>query len=324
MCATATPTYGLPDKDDDGNYIQPKQSDLQPVAFFSKKLKDSEAKAFCIYEKEAYACVWGLESCKTFITGSPHPVLVFTDNKALLWLKNHDEPGRLGRWQAQLNSYDMDLVHTSGIENRIADCLSRNAIGDVTGVKIPRIRRILAHSAPPSMPKALTQEQGIMDASYHENGVRYVVHRNGEMVQCEMVQCEGEALEEDAKKAYWENRYRQNGDRPVIVSGVNDLNLFSFVIAPRPPLRPHNTASLSRVHRVCGKVKSICSSFHNAMRAMVKIADGSVQFMLSLEAGPHMPWTDIHNHNTCHLSPLMIHWIRKMTFQEARLPWLLK
>ena len=132
---------GLPDCDDDGKYTTPKPSQLRPVAFFSKKLSAAETKNYCIYEKEAYALVWGIEACRSYIMGSRHPVLVFTDNKALSWLRDQESPGRLGRWQAELGMYNMNIVHQPGAQNVVPDGFSRNPIEDVTGIEVSRIRR---------------------------------------------------------------------------------------------------------------------------------------------------------------------------------------
>jgi hypothetical protein len=87
--------------------------------------------------------VWGLEICKSYIMGSRHPVMVFTDNKALVWLKDSENPGRLGRWQAELGMYNMHVVHQPATQNVVSDNLSRNAIRVPTDcVKVPRIRAL--------------------------------------------------------------------------------------------------------------------------------------------------------------------------------------
>ena len=79
----------------------------------------------CIYEKEAYAVIWGLAACKSYIIDNPRPILVLTDNKAPTWIKKkatilHD---RIGRWQAELNRYDTYVRHRPAIQNRHSDGL---------------------------------------------------------------------------------------------------------------------------------------------------------------------------------------------------------
>ena len=217
---------GNPDQDESGNYTDPKNKELRPVAYFSKKLTDSERKSYCIYEKEAYAVVWGLEICKSYIMGSRHPVLVFTDNKALTWLKDSDQPGRLGRWQAQINMYHTDVRHQPATKNMHADGFSRNPIDDVTGVKIPAIRTVLQSAIPRCGAAKNVQTNRIVDVDYSTELPTYIVETDNGLFKypaCDVLN--------KAKELYWDKRLKNEPDTALV--GVNDAHHYALRIQSR-------------------------------------------------------------------------------------------
>ena len=50
---------------------------------------------------------------------------VFTDHGNLRWLMDHEQKGRLARWQLYLQQYDFSISYVKGKHNPVADCLSR-------------------------------------------------------------------------------------------------------------------------------------------------------------------------------------------------------
>ncbi len=53
-------------------------------------------------------------------------VVIYTDHKALKWLKNIKHPnGKLARWILKLEEYDYTIEHKSGQMMQHADALSR-------------------------------------------------------------------------------------------------------------------------------------------------------------------------------------------------------
>ncbi|KAJ8884199.1 hypothetical protein PR048_016056 [Dryococelus australis] len=60
-------------------------------------------------EKEALACVWGVQKFYTFIEHQDYPKQV----------------GKIGRWIAKPDNFRFKISHTQGKYNAIADCLSR-------------------------------------------------------------------------------------------------------------------------------------------------------------------------------------------------------
>jgi hypothetical protein len=74
------------------------------------------------------AVVYALQKFRIFVIG--HPVTVYSDNKALSFLKRCTlTSGRVTRWIMQLQEYDLTVTHIGGADNFFADALSRNPTG---------------------------------------------------------------------------------------------------------------------------------------------------------------------------------------------------
>jgi hypothetical protein len=79
-------------------------------------------------EQELLAVVYALQKFRIYVIG--HPVTVYSDNKALSFLRRCNlTSGRVTRWIMQLQEYDLNVVHISGANNFFADTLSRNPVG---------------------------------------------------------------------------------------------------------------------------------------------------------------------------------------------------
>jgi len=96
---------------------------LRPIMFISRKLCSAE-RNYCTRQREALAVVWALKRLKEYLWGGPQ-FIVRTDHHNLLWLMNHDQTGRLARWQAFLSCFNFTMVHLPGKRNVVADSLSR-------------------------------------------------------------------------------------------------------------------------------------------------------------------------------------------------------
>lgn len=77
-------------------------------------------------EKEALACVWGVEKFKEFLLGRKFELE--TDHQALISTFNPRKtpPGRVERWAMRLQIYDFKIIHKPGKSN-VADPISRMA-----------------------------------------------------------------------------------------------------------------------------------------------------------------------------------------------------
>ena len=54
-----------------------------------------------------------------------HPFTVYTDHRNLTFIMKAQE-GRVYRWKIALQQYDFKVAHINGVENTVADSLSRN------------------------------------------------------------------------------------------------------------------------------------------------------------------------------------------------------
>ncbi|XP_042071499.1 uncharacterized protein K02A2.6-like [Haplochromis burtoni] len=96
------------------------------VAFASRTLSPAERK-YSTTEKEALACVWAVERWRTYVWGRRFTLR--TDHQALTTLlstKGMNRAGmRIARWSARLMCFQYDVQYRPGVQNVIADCLSR-------------------------------------------------------------------------------------------------------------------------------------------------------------------------------------------------------
>ena len=102
--------------------------EMKPVLYWSSKLRDYEAN-YSIGEKEALACVAAVTKLRKYLLGR-HFVLQ-TDHRALETLLSQSKVkrtmARVERWREKLSCYDYHIEHIRGVDNAIADILSRTA-----------------------------------------------------------------------------------------------------------------------------------------------------------------------------------------------------
>jgi transposase InsO family protein len=106
--------------------LQPnEQGEFCPVAFFSKKF-DKYQSNYSTIEKEALALISSLKYFAHYVKNGD-VVDVFTDHNPLTFIhKMRNDNQRLLRWSLQLQEYHIRIKHIRGVDNAIADCLSRS------------------------------------------------------------------------------------------------------------------------------------------------------------------------------------------------------
>ncbi len=112
-----------------GGVLSQKQDDgtMRPVAFWSKKLGRAE-RNYSATERELMAIVRATEEWRVYLHGSPHPVLLLTDHKPLVYLNGKAELGmRLSRWMEALCDLTFQIGYVRGKDNAAADALSRRS-----------------------------------------------------------------------------------------------------------------------------------------------------------------------------------------------------
>ena len=101
----------------------------QPVYFCSRMLTLSE-KRYDIVEREALAIFWGVIRLKSFLLGRKFQI--FSDHKPLQYIFNTERCSpKVLRWKLQLQEYNFEVRYCKGVDNKVADCLSRLNFVDV-------------------------------------------------------------------------------------------------------------------------------------------------------------------------------------------------
>ncbi|XP_027343128.1 uncharacterized protein LOC113855696 [Abrus precatorius] len=93
------------------------------IAFFSEKLNDAKLK-YSTYDKEFYAVVRALQHWSHYLL--PKEFILYTDHEALKHLNSQQKISRRhASWSEFLQAYSFLLKHKSGVQNSVANVLSR-------------------------------------------------------------------------------------------------------------------------------------------------------------------------------------------------------
>ena len=96
---------------------------LQPIAYDSRKLNDVERR-YSTYDKELLAIVNACQTWRHYLRGTKF--VLRTDHASLkFFLTQPYFTARQGRWLELLQTFDMEIEHTPGWKNQVADALSR-------------------------------------------------------------------------------------------------------------------------------------------------------------------------------------------------------
>ena len=111
-----------------GAVLMQKDSEVDhPVSYFSKKF-DKHQKGWSTIEKEAFGLISALKHFSVYLSTSSFPILVLTDHNPLVFMeKMKDKNMRILRWSLIVQDYNISIKHVRGVDNVIADCLSRPA-----------------------------------------------------------------------------------------------------------------------------------------------------------------------------------------------------
>jgi hypothetical protein len=94
----------------------------KPILFLSKKFSDA-ASRWSTIEQECFALFYACIQCQSYLLG--RSFFIRTDHKNLVHLSTSSVP-KLVRWRLRLLEFDFIVQHLPGVENVVADCLSRS------------------------------------------------------------------------------------------------------------------------------------------------------------------------------------------------------
>ena len=100
------------------------------VYYASKKLNEAQ-RNYTTTEKELLAVVYALDKFRAYLVRSD--IIVFTDHSALKYLlTKQNAKARLIRWVLLLKEFNLQIRDKKGVENVVADHLSRLTIAHNT------------------------------------------------------------------------------------------------------------------------------------------------------------------------------------------------
>ena len=102
--------------------------DNKPIAFFSRRLSKAQ-KNYTTTEKELLSIVECLKQFRGILFG--YPINIFSDHKNLVYAATMSESQRVMRWRLILEEFGPNIEHIAGVDNTIADTLSRHPSANI-------------------------------------------------------------------------------------------------------------------------------------------------------------------------------------------------
>lgn len=94
----------------------------KPIAFFSRRLSKAQMN-YTTTEKELLSIVECLKQFRHILQG--YPIKVYSDHKNLAYCATLSESQRVMRWRMILEEFNPTIEHIAGVDNVVADALSR-------------------------------------------------------------------------------------------------------------------------------------------------------------------------------------------------------
>jgi hypothetical protein len=115
-----------------------------PVELMSHTFSAAERK-WSTYEQECFGIVRAITRFDAILLGHPFTVetSTATDHRNLCWMQKSDNP-KVIRWRTRLSEYTFSVRHIAGVDNPIADALSRLHPVPTVASSLPRVVQALS------------------------------------------------------------------------------------------------------------------------------------------------------------------------------------
>ena len=101
------------------------------VVYYASKTLNEAQRNYATTEKELFAVVYALEKFLAYLVG--YDIVIFTDHSALKYLlTKQNAKARLIRWVLLVQEFNLQIKDKKGVENTVADHLSRLTIAHDT------------------------------------------------------------------------------------------------------------------------------------------------------------------------------------------------
>ena len=123
-----------------GACLMQKQGQKVVIIGHCSKLFNSTERRWSTIERELFAIKFAIETFEYFL--SARPFVVQTDHKPLIWVDktNFNGSDKLKRWQIELSKYSFCIEYIKGVDNKLADWLSRPGVKfDNQGQSAPEV-----------------------------------------------------------------------------------------------------------------------------------------------------------------------------------------
>jgi hypothetical protein len=86
----------------------------------------SSERNYSVHDRDLLAIIRALKEWRHFLLGAPHPTIISTDHRNLLFFKTaRPLTSRHARWLEFIQEFDIFLYYVPGVDNVAADSLSR-------------------------------------------------------------------------------------------------------------------------------------------------------------------------------------------------------
>ena len=97
------------------------------ISFFSKTFSETQRR-WSTSDKEMYSIYFGVRNLHHFLAGRNFTIL--SDHDALRHDEKPSHSAKVNRWKLHLSEYDFKIKHVAGVDNVVADALSRCLVTD--------------------------------------------------------------------------------------------------------------------------------------------------------------------------------------------------